>query len=707
MDVEEKRDRLYQIAASDPDPARRAEARARLAKLPTKSAETGRPPVNLAPRKVADDVEVAPDQKVNTLSQVNAALDAPLAGLNRMAVGAANGASMGGFGIASDLIDRLGHSGESRKLREDFSNEHPILDTAATVAGSLLPRAPVKAVGTALESGIEAGARMSPRLRSLLGIPVVGSVLKSMGIAVPISTVQSAAEHPEDMAGAAVAGAKGGAAMGAGFGVLGTAARGGAKLMRNEDIALLEKYGLEPSPLPGTPVTKQGETLSAVRNPPTGTNTASPSTRQAAGLESAGTIAGDISAREGANDAQIGRLRAENQRKYGATSPEPHVRGNPEEAPDPADGETVELKVPESMSDIVYGKAEPQRSPVRPVLDALDALKRRADLPNATRGRLDEVGQRVREISTQPTEVRQFDPNKVISADGLTAGKAVELISKSAERATGPAKAALQAEIDRITEMASTPTRLEAADPTANPNDLQGVKRLARNLGNQDKIQGVTASEGALRSVADSVNSALPPEMQAQDQAYFEARRRTELAKESVGLRRNGTIPLEEEAALASGSGGAEPGEGNMDFADPRTVESVANHLARRGEDTKAGANATSRTQRLYDEGSPEVMAGAEKPPEIDVRSQMDRPRLQLAQERLQLNPSAVFSGGNIAGAPARALKAGSRRFLYPFLKDVGNSDVAPYAAAGGDIINILRLRSKLLNEDAVDEGAQ
>jgi hypothetical protein len=553
-----------------------------------------------------------------------------------------------------------------------------------------------------VDRGIGAAATMSPKLRALLGIPVVGSALQGAATGAALGGTQAANEHPEDPAGAALSGAKTGAKVGGAFGALGSAARGTANLLRNDDIALLEKYGLEPSPIPGTPVTKQGETLSAFKNPPTGTNAASPSTRQAAALESAEVIARDIADREGANDAQIGRLRQENQRTYGATTPPPRVRGVPEEIPPEDEGHTVEIRAPESMSDVVYGKHP--GVPVRPIIDALDALRRRADLPEATRGRLDEVGRRLREVSTPPETVDEFDPNKVISPDGLTAGQMIDMLQKGAAKASGAQKAQLLAEIDRITAAASSPVELPVAGAMANPNDLQGIKRLARNLGNQDKIQGVTASDAALRSVADAANEALPEEIQAQDRAYHEARSRTERAKESVGLTRKGTIPLEEEVQMSMEGGESEPGEDHVDFANPKTVETVGNHLARRGEDTKAGANATRRTQRLYDEGMPEVMEGATPPDMIDVRSLMDRPRLQLAQENLQLNPSHVFSGGGITGAAGRAVKAGGRRFIYPVAKDLGNQDAGPPALVGRDIVEILRQRFKRKDE-AVDEG--
>lgn len=704
MDTEERRDRLYQIASSDPDPARRAKARELLKTLPTKSADTGQRPeshrggeTDPEPGGPVTDrthyikggmLYPEPDPgRTITLDDIK---DTPRA-LNEpgnqdlvSAVSLPVNAFLGG--VPNMIADAAipGH----REAREDFVSRNPNAATLLSAAGALSPASVPSKIGGAADRGITAVAERVPLLRRLLGIPVLGNTLRGVGVGATVGAEQGAAEgHPLE---GAKQGAVVGSVMGGGSDIAGRA----ADALQTEDIALLEKYGLRPSMVPGAPVAEQGRSgLRALAKPPTGVRTASPATRETAGLASGDVIGRNLAEREVINNERIGEHRADNDIKYGKTAP-PRVRGTAEEPPPDDEEQTVDIPH-EQMQALVYGL---ERSPVRPVRDALDALRRRADLPDATRGRLGEVGRRLDEISDPGVEVSTFDPDKVVGPDGMKAGELVDMLSKSAARVTGPQRAALQAEIDRITEMASTKHTLANEDATANPVDMQGLKALARNLGHADKVQGVNASESALRSVGAAANEALPEEMQAQDREYHEARRRTELAKESVGLSRRGRIPLESDVPSAADEG--DVGEADMDFADPRTVEQIADHLTRRGEDTKAGAKATNRTQYLYDNGMPEVMPGARTPEEISVRSLMDVPRLQLAQERLQLNPSHIFSGGSVPGALGRLVKSGTGRTLYPMLRGAGNADVPARVGGGNDIINILRLRMQLFDAE-------
>lgn len=633
MDTEEIRDRAYQVASSDPDPARRAKARRLLQSLPAK--QVGGTPENHTPRAVQDEVTLQPGQK-DYLHGLN--IDPRLAtALN--AVGKYGGsATLGASDYLNDLGDAaVGRPGASQANRRQFDAEHPLISGTAAGLGAVTG-GPTKFVAGAVDRGISSLAAASPKLRAVLEAPFLGSAVRGAAVGGTLGAGQGVLESSDHPVQGGLEGLRSGAKFGAGLGVLADAAGQSAELLSNDDIKLLEKYGLEPSPLPGTPVTKQGETLSAIREPPTGTNTATPKTRQTAAIKSTEELAGGISEIEGINNAHLGKLRARNNIEHGRP---PHVRGT-NDNPDFFDSEepTVVIDEPVTNAQEVYGNGTYPRSDVRQPLSLIDAMHLRTDLPKATKGRLGEV----------------------------------------------------RSELERI----SDPATMEA-----NPVDVQGVKALTRHLGNQDRIQGVTASDEALRRVARSVNETLPPEMQAQDRAYAQARKRTEAAKRALGLRTNGTIPTEVEDPLVDPTEQAdEPGQGEIRIADPNIIKTGANNLRRRGEDTAAGGNAEFQTNSLYQNGMPRVMVGAEKPIQLSVRSLMDTPSLQAAQERLQLNPSAVFSGSGTVGAPARAVKAGARRFVYPVLKDVSNLDTGRFALIAPDLVTVYRERQRVLDEE-------
>lgn len=642
MDLKEKLDKLYQISRSDPDPARREEAFQRWHRL-SRTAETGKPPVNLDKGNAADEVQLQPDQKANLASRINAmgpsseTNTAIYQGLGRLA----NGASMGSTDALLDIgASVAGHPNAFREGREKFNAENPFVSPLLDAAGSFYKGGLGSRAGHVMADELETATRaLSPKLKKLIGaasVPVTGAA---------IGGVQGALTAPEGqrLEGAA-RGAEGGAALSSGLGLLGKGFGVLANGLRNEDVALLEKYGLKPSMVPGVPVKAEDAGVGeSIKNPPLGTHTAGPKTRQAAGLRAGEELTKGISEIEHLNNDHLAQLRARNNIEHGRP---PHVRGTPEEFTQ-VDGEepTVVIDEPVTNAQQVYGNGTYPRSDVRRPLSLIDALHLRSDLPNATRGRLGEVRSRLEEISDPATQ-------------------------------------------------------------EANPVDVQGVKSLTRHLGNQDRVQGVTASDAALRRVAGAINETLPPEMQAQDRAYAQARKRTEAAKQSLGLRANGTIPVEggQDTYVEPTEIPEEPGQGEIRLADRSVVKTAGNQLARRSEDTKAGANAEYTTDPLYQNGMPRVMVGAEKPVQISVRSLMDLPALHTAQENLQLNPSALFSGGGLKGVPHRLAGAGARRFLYPPLRAAGEGDPTRPVAPLLTLADALRLRLKQ-DEQQPDEA--
>ena len=172
----------------------------------------------------------------------------------------------------------------------------------------------------------------------------------------------------------------------------------------------------------------------------------------------------------------------------------------------------------------------------------------------------------------------------------------------------------------------STPTR---GGIFTNADDLDRLRDYADSLGRQERA--AKASDVPLRQVADvmrdGVKEAAPGiaalnAQQADVLGGFEQRRAT------LGVPR------------ASERGGA---------TSEKTLQAVAGRIQQSGEETATGGRSTvggkTRSERLADLGAPPTLPGTQVPPEPGYDTYLDRPRLQLAQENLQLTPSKVFSG--------------------------------------------------------------
>jgi hypothetical protein len=81
-------------------------------------------------------------------------------------------------------------------------------------------------------------------------------------------------------------------------------------------------------------------------------------------------------------------------------------------------------------------------------------------------------------------------------------------------------------------------------------------------------------------------------------------------------------------------------------------------------------------------------------PAQIDYGTLLDQPRIQTAQESLQLNPSAVFSGG-WSSVPSKLAGAGSRRFVYPVAKGMSRNPASRPANVIHDIVGAVKGRKK------------
>lgn len=128
--------------------------------------------------------------------------------------------------------------------------------------------------------------------------------------------------------------------------------------------------------------------------------------------------------------------------------------------------------------------------------------------------------------------------------------------------------------------------------------------------------------------------------------------------------------------------------------------DTVGRHITQRGEETKASGarrgtegHAIERAGRM---GQPPVLPGTKGlPPEIGYQELMDQPRLQLAQENLQLSPSQVFSGGGRAALSNVARMAANvpLRLGYPTLRRTGNIELGGKAVAADDLSGAIERR--------------
>lgn len=584
MTPKEKLDRLYQISRSSPDPTTREEAFQRWHRL-SRTADTGQRPENHAPS--IDDKNPSGMQPNRMPPDVNELMNE---GIRRVASGASAGMTDGAF----DLLDQAtGTPGVMRENRERFQSENPLTSTALTVAGGFAPGGiPAKLAG-AVERGVgSAVSSLSPKLQALLG-PALRRMAGGAVAGATVGATQGALGADD---GDRLAGAGRGATLGAflGGGMAGASAVAGkvAGALRNEDVALLEKYGLRPSMVPGTPVTAEGTgVLENMRNPPLGTHTAGPESRQAAGIKGAQEILADLVARKSANSSQIAAERAGN------------------------------------------------------------------ELPSL-------VSQGSDFIETQPVGRRPMSYNRAIAEASALGGQAGTL--PNVRSAIGTVEGEL--------------TRSAGRGSTLPAGDLQKIASMSHDLASPDAYGG--PDKPALRLLGGKLHNQLPPEMLDQDARYATAASNLERARESLGMERGDIENPQGEPPLAA-------------------IKKAGNTIGRVGEGTKAAANADLGVSRLREEGPPDVMTGPGGAPsqfapwQIGYAPRLDLPALHVAQENLQLNPSAVFSGGGSHGLIHRLGGAGARRFLYPPLRGAGSMDTTRGVAPALTLLDALRLQLK------------
>ncbi len=594
MDVEEKRDRLYQIAASDPDPARRAEARQRLAALPTKTAETSQRPVNLSGgQRDPNPSTVQAGPRPNLLSRINAmgpsgdTNDAMWEGAARLVNGASGGISDALLDTAASVTD---NPRQFRDRREAFQAENQAISNALSVGGGFTPGSVPARIGGKVEAGVTSAYKsLSPKLQALIG-PTMARLAGGAAAGATIGATQGGlgAEPGQRLQGAGIGAAEGGL-IGGGLAAVGAGAEAAANALRNDDIALLEKYGLRPSMVPGTPVTAEGASVREnIRNPPLGTHTAGPETRQAAGIRAAQTILPDLVARGRANSEQIATERAGN---------------------------------------LVSGVAQ------RPILYTPAAVE-------------------AENLMSEPGALPA-----VRSSLGVVANRLAERASPRIPGTNQPAPGA-----------------------TIPAGELQDIASMSHDLADPEAYGA--PGKPQLKLLGGRLHSQLPPEMLDQDARFAQSAQNMERARESLSL---------ESADLRNPQGGV----------PLAALRKAGNLIGRHGEGTKAAATADLGVERIREEGPPEVMTGPGggpshfAPGQVDYATAIDQPALHVAQENLQLNPSAVFSGGGTHGILHRLGGAGARRFLYPPLRGAGNAGVGRTTGPALTLLDALRLQLK------------
>jgi hypothetical protein len=139
--------------------------------------------------------------------------------------------------------------------------------------------------------------------------------------------------------------------------------------------------------------------------------------------------------------------------------------------------------------------------------------------------------------------------------------------------------------------------------------------------------------------------------------------------------------------------------------------ESVARRASESGEETKAAGarkgiqgHAVERASAL---GAPPVLPGTKNlPPDVDYKSLLQVPRLQLAQENMQVSPSKLFSGagagsfGGVLTAPFRAASMAGPRLIYPLSRRAGNAELGGKGLAADELSGIVRRRGKKKREE-------
>lgn len=132
-----------------------------------------------------------------------------------------------------------------------------------------------------------------------------------------------------------------------------------------------------------------------------------------------------------------------------------------------------------------------------------------------------------------------------------------------------------------------------------------------------------------------------------------------------------------------------------------KALQGAAGRIQQSGEETATGGRATvrgrTRSERLADMGAPPTLPGTQVPPEPTYGASLAMPRLQLAQENLQVRPSKVFSGGGMvpvgAGLGHRLLHYLPERVIYPLSRRLGDANLSTIPQAADPLLRALRGR--------------
>lgn len=136
--------------------------------------------------------------------------------------------------------------------------------------------------------------------------------------------------------------------------------------------------------------------------------------------------------------------------------------------------------------------------------------------------------------------------------------------------------------------------------------------------------------------------------------------------------------------------------------------ETVGRRIRETGEETgnagvrvnadKGGAN----IERLAELGQPPVLPGTKKPADFSYRQRLDVPRLQLAQESLQLTPSKLWSG-----SARQLMTAIPDRLLYPVARRLGEKQVGSNVQGFDELTRVVRQRGERNKRKKRTAGAE
>ena len=576
-------------------------------------------------------------------------------------------ASRYGNGLTMGLSDAIGDIAgtDSPPARERASEQAKVLGVplgpAAEFAGAINPRSASTKAANGLVDLAKAGASRSPRVMALLrgaatvpGAAIAGRVAEGAGVGGTLGAVQGAAQNadsPIDMLNGGWAGFKGGAGVGALLGGVSGTAGAVADTMRTPDVALLEKYGMEPSAIPGRPVANKSEGTfrrignSIARRPaPTGVAKANPATVEQAGIDSARPIVEDVNARSAVNSAEMDRLRSENIKSSpGATEPIGPVVESLRASAGDVGAEPATRRVA-GLLEKRLGEAQAKHSVAapKPAGPELPPLPKEGWVPS----RKDDFGNPMDKYGQYEDE---YDHSKRLGQP-----------TQDSEAKTKPDAKVIQPAV--------------AGPGNVTPVDLQKIRMLADSKAKWNRTgRNSPRAEQEIKQLANAVRERIPEPLRSQDRDFSAATGRDESTREALGI---GSMPAD---------------------SSPNVINAAGGRIASAGKDTPEGVRTREQMRYLRENGAPEVMASArgKEPAPIDYTSLQDRPRVQIAQQGLQANPEAIMLHPGFVPKAGHLLHLGSSRLIYPRLNNAGNAEVGVPGGAGYHLIHALRFRHK------------